>query len=120
MAFNVRMFAFRGIEQIPNVLPKQYSSDSVYQLVYPYEFAQTLSAGAVAVSSSPNTLADKVVLVRIEVPEGQVIRFEINPPNRPGGVVTADVNSPRLTGNNEYYFRPGWTVSVIDASTVAP
>lgn len=116
MAFNVRIFGYRGIEQLPVVLPKQFSSDAVYQLMQPYEFAETIVVSNVAASSSANVAADKVSILRIEVPDGQTIRYEINPPNRPGGVVTAASGSPALSGKDQFYFKPGWTVSLIDAA----
>lgn len=118
MAFNVRIFAFPGTSQIPVINPQQFSSDSVQQLRYPYNWSQTIVAGAGAVSSAPVVEAspDATLLLRIEVPDGQAIRYEINPPNRPGGVLAAGGNSPILSGKDIFYFRPGWTVSVIDAA----
>lgn len=112
MAFNVRIFGFRGIHQIPSVLPKQYSSDSVYQLVFPYEFSEVLSAGAVAVSSAP-VANSNLMLLRVEVADAQTIRFEINPPLRG---IAAFNGSPALSGMQQFYFRSGWTISIIDAA----
>ena len=116
MAFNVRVFGYRGIEQMPVVLPKQYSSDSVFQMIEPYEWGETISVSAVAASSSSQAAPDKTMMLRVEVPDGQTVRYEINPPNRPGGVVTANSNSPSLSGKDYFYFRQGWTISLIDAA----
>lgn len=117
MAFNVRVFAYVGLQQMPNILPKQYSSDSVYQMIEPYNWGQTISVSAVAASSAPVT-GDNTNMIRIEVPDGQTVRYEINPPNRPGGVVVANVNSPSLSGKDYFYFKSGWSVSLIDAAAL--
>jgi hypothetical protein len=114
MAFNVRIFAYRGIKQMVNVLPKQFSSDSVFNLEQPYEWAQLLACSAVAVSSAPvNVTDDRVTLLRIEVPDSETIRYEINPPGRN---VVAGNQSPSLSGKDQFSFSPGWTLSVIDAA----
>lgn len=114
----VRIFGHRGMEQLPINIPKQYTADSVFQLVQPYEFAQTLTSNAAtAVASAPTAAPDATQILRVEVPDGQVIRYEVNPPGR---AIAASVNSPRLSGINMLYFRQGWTLSIIDASAVAP
>lgn len=113
MAFNVRVFGFRGITQIPLMLPKQYSADSVFQLVYPYEWSAVLSVSAAAVSSAAQAAPDATKILRIEVPDGQSIRYEINPPGRN---IAAGTQSPILSGINQFYFSQGYTVSLIDAA----
>lgn len=118
MAVSVRIFGHTGIEQLLMPKPRQFNSDSVFVLVQPYVFKENLAAGAVAVSSAPYA-DDRVRLLRIEVQDGGAIRYEINPPNREGGVVEANVNSPILSGHDQFYWRSGWSLSVIDASTVA-
>lgn len=118
MSFNVRIFAYRGIQQIRNVLPKQFSSDSVYQMIEPYEWGQTLVADAAAVSSAAVAAPDATQIIRVEVPDQQMIRYEINPPNRPGGVVVANANSPSLSGKDYFYFQPSWTISIINADAL--
>lgn len=119
MAFNVRVFGFRGVQELTKVNPKQFSSDAIHQLVHPYEWRETLVAGAAAVSSAAQGQTDQTTLLRVEVPDGQAIRYEINPPTRSGGLVSAGVNSPKLSGINHFFFGAGWTISIIDASTVA-
>lgn len=116
MAFDVRTFGFRGLAQIPIINQLQFSADSIYQLVYPYEWVQRVTtAGAVAVSTTARPAGDRTVLVMIEVPDNQIIRFEINPPGR---AVAASINSPSLAGRNNFYFQQGWTLSVVDAAAV--
>lgn len=118
MAYNVRVFGHRGLEQMPIVKPRQFTSETVFQLAQPYEFAQTLSVSAVAVSSAPvadSNSGASVNILRIEVPDGQTVRYEINPPSRN---VVAGVNSPSLSGKDQFYFKSGFTVSLIDASAL--
>lgn len=112
MAFNVRIFGHRGVDQLLVNKPVQFSSDSVMVLVQPYEFAELLAADTVAVSSAPND-STHTRLLRVEVPDGASIRYEINPPGR---AVAANVNSPILSGRDQFYFRTGFTISIIDAA----
>lgn len=116
MAFNVRIFGYRGISQIPRVNPQQAANDSVQVLVEPYEWAQLLTTnGLVAQSSAAQAVAtDKTTIIRIEVADGNTIRYEINPPNR---AVAASPSSPSLSGKDQFFFGAGWTVSIIDAAT---
>lgn len=119
MSFNVRIFAYVGLQQMPNILPKQFSADSVYQVIEPYNWGQTISVSATAASSAAVAAPDTTNMIRIEVPDGQTVRYEINPPNRPGGAVVAGVNSPALSGKDYFYFRTGWSVSLVDAAGLA-
>lgn len=119
MPFNARIFAHRGLEQMKLNKPQQFSSDSVFQLTQPYEWAQTINVTSAAASSSP--VADvnsgsAVNVLRIEIASPNAVRYEINPPGRS---VVAGINSPLLTGNDQFVFKSGWTVSLIDASGLA-
>ena len=116
MAFNVRVFGHVGLAQIPIYRPRQFSSDSVFQISQPYEFAELISVSAVAASSAP--VADvnsgrPVTLLWIEIPNGQAIRYEVNPPGR---AAVAGEASPRMEGRDYIEFRSGWTISMIDAA----
>lgn len=116
MSFNVRVFGHRGLEQMPRLRPFQHSEDSVYQLSQPYEFRETLVADSVAVSSAP--VADvnsgaAVTILNVEVPDAQAIRYEVNPPGRS---VAAFSGSPKMSGVMQFYFRTGYTISIIDAA----
>lgn len=115
MAFNCRVFGYRGIQQMPNVLPKQFSSDSVFQVIEPYEWGAVVVVSEVAASSPAQAIPDATQMIRIEVPDGQTIRYEINPP---GAARVAGVASPSLSGKDYFYFRQGWTVSLIDAAAI--
>jgi hypothetical protein len=115
MAFNVRVFFYRGNTQMRDVLPKQFSSDSVRMLEEPYEASQTLvSNGITPVTSAADVAHTKVTMIRVEVPDGQSIRYEVQPPV--GGRVVG-VNSPRMSGVDFYPFSPGWTFSFIDQAS---
>jgi len=121
VAFTVRIFGHDGLSRM-KVLGAgagQLSTDSVFQLNQPYLWAQQLATnGTIPVASSvaptPASKAnDPTDILRIEVPDAQAIRYEVNPPNRS---VAASVNSPILTGLNQIKFGAGWTISIIDAS----
>lgn len=115
MAFNVRIFGHTGLAQIPVVRPRQFASDAIYQLEQPYEFRETVNVGAVAASSSP--IADAsgrpVTILYVDIPDGETIRYEVNPPAR---AVAASADSPSMSGKQYLYFRSGWTISMIDAA----
>lgn len=118
MAFNVRLFGHRSLEQMIHK-DRQFTGDTVFNLHQPYEWSQVISVSAVAQSSAPITAdnaSSDVQILRIEVPDGQAIRYEINPPTRAGGVLAASTNSPILSGHDQFYFRGGWTISLIDAA----
>lgn len=115
MAFNVRVFEYRGMTQVPH-LDRQHTTDTVFVDTEPYENRQILTTnGATPVSSIAQT-GGQTRYVRVEVPDGQAIRYEVNPPNRTGGVVNASTNSPILSGINRFEFYSGWSLSIIDAS----
>ena len=121
MAFVVRLFGHDGLARIRVPLVHQFHADSVFQLRQPYLWRQNLTTnGTTPVASVIATVAgggpDKTALLRIEVPDGQTIRYEVNTPGRPGGAVNADANSPLLTGRDVINFGLGWTISIIDAS----
>ena len=103
MTFKVRVIAYRGIQQLNNVLPKQFSSDSVYQLVQPPEWSQALqSNAATVVSSAPvNVPNDQTQLLRVEVPDACAIRYEINPPGTALLRTPGDA-SPILSGHDNF------------------
>lgn len=120
MAFNVRIFGHAGLIRMRVVnAADQFSSDSVYQLQQPYLWRETLTTnGLTAVSSAVQSTPagqtqDKTSVLRIEVPDSQAIRYEVNPPGRS---TSADSNSPIMSGHNQVQFGAGWTISIIDAS----
>jgi len=113
MSFNVRIAGYRGIQQLATVLPKQYSADSVYVLVEPSEFVQKLTSnGATVVSSSPDA-SPATTLLRVEVADGNTIRYEIGPS---GSVRVPGDSSQSLSGKDQFFFAPGWVLSFVDAA----
>lgn len=123
MAFNCRIYGHQGIVAMKLVNDSgQQHIDSVYQLSQPYVWQQLISVSAVAASSAAVTLPvagfsnDPTAVLRIEVPDGQAIRYEINPPGR---ATVAGANSPKMSGVDQFQFGAAWTVSLIDASGLA-
>lgn len=121
MAFTVRVYGHDGLSRM-RVMGSgagQFSSDSVFQLNQPYLWAQQLTTNGttpVASTAAPTPTGktqDLTDVLRIEIPDGQAIRYEVNTPNRS---VAASVNSPILTGNNQIKWGAGWTLSVIDGA----
>ncbi len=111
MAFNVRIFSYKGIRQIPQLLVRQFNADSVFVVDEPYLWQQTISVSSVAASTVAQD-PDKGTIVRIEIPDNQAIRYEFNPPGR---TAIAGTNSPRLTGSDQFPWVKGATLSLIDA-----
>lgn len=122
MAFNVRIFGYQGIVPLKVVEGEaQARSDSVFQLKQPHLWVQVLSADVTAISSvAPTILApystDLTSVLRIEIPDGQSIRYEVNSPNRS---LVASTNSPILSGRDQIQFGAGWRISLIDAAGLA-
>lgn len=118
MAFNVRIFGYRGTKQLVPQHPKHFASNIEQQLVEPYEWKETLTAnGLTPATSSAQPAPDQTTILKVEVPDGQQIRYEINPPTRQGGVLTAGVGSPIMSGTMLFDFHQGWTFSCIDAAS---
>lgn len=118
MAFTVRIFTYRGMRQIQQVLVKQFNSDSVFVLEEPYIASQTLNVnGATPVSSVP-VANDGSQILRIEVPDGQQIRYEINPSGpTASNARVAGTNSPRLAGFDNFQWGSGYSISMVDAAS---
>lgn len=118
MAFNLRIYGHAGLARMSVIGAGQFSSDSVFQLTQPYLWTQLLSCSAVAISSVANPTPvgqslDATTILRIEVPDGQSIRYEVNPPGRN---IAAGTQSPILTGRDQIKWGQTFTLSVIDAA----
>lgn len=116
MSFTVRIYGYRGIYQLHVDNPQQAASDSIYALYQPYEWATSVVASGTAASTTAQvgpSGTDSARMIRIEVPDGSTIRYEINPPNR---TTVASAISPSLSGINNAMWGAGWTISVIDAT----
>lgn len=125
MPFNVRVFAYRGISQIDQRMVKQYSADSVFVFEEPYVWSQVISVPddgtGTAVSSSAYAPTpghpDASVVLRVEVPPGKAIRYEINPNGNGASTTRAAGNASPMSaaGYNFYNWGPGYTISLCDA-----
>lgn len=114
MAFNVRIFGYRGLSQIPSALPKEFHADSVQALSEPYEFAQKLTSNGAAVITSTADSTATTRCLRVEVADGQAIRYEVGPS---GTIRTPGDTSPILSGINVFEFSPGWLFKFVDAAS---
>jgi hypothetical protein len=113
MTTAVKLFAHKGVVSVQNVRPAQAGTEGVVVLVQPYLARQPISATASATSSSASLSSSaSVSVLRIEVEDSKSIRYEVNPPGRS---VTADADSPRLSGDNLIEFGKDFTISVIEA-----
>lgn len=119
MAFTVRIFGYRGIARFPvSHDGKTFGGDSVLGLEQPYVWRQALSvSGTSTVSTAasvPSGLSvDPTRVLRVEVPDGQSVRYEVS---LVGSTVTADANSPLLTGRDQIQFGPGAVIAFLDAT----
>lgn len=117
MAFNVRVITYRGIRQTAEVLPKRYSSDSVFLRDEPYGSSQIVVVSSVANSSAPPVGETGVGLMVLEVPDGQAVRYEVNPQGAAGsGARVASTLSPKAAGTQVFHWNAGASISLIDAA----
>lgn len=119
MSFPVRIFGHAGLARMNVIGNAQFSSDSIFQLTQPYLWTQLLNCSGVAVSSIVPPLPagqslDATTILRIEVPDGQSIRYEVNPPNRS---IAAGTQSPILTGRDQIKWGQTFTLSIVDAAS---
>lgn len=114
---NVRIFGYRGLKMIRHHLPTEFHADSVKVLDEPYLWRQTLQTDGLTAVASATEINDKADFIRVEVPDGQKIRYEIRPPTRSG--TDADANSPGMAGIDYFPWGEGYTISIIDAADAA-
>jgi hypothetical protein len=114
MTFSVRIFAYSGIVAALQPQTVQASSDSVYMLRDPYISGQKLTSnGATEVASVALPAGTKIL--RVEVDDGNTIRYEI----RAGGNNrVASTDSPALSGREILYAADGAVFAFCDASAV--
>lgn len=115
--FNVRIYGYRGVSQIPQVHVTQFSNDSLLVNEEPYVFGELLSTNgdAAVTSTAENSTGTK--MLKVEVPDGKAIRYEVN---LNGPLATnarvASTDSPKMEGVNWITFSPGATFSFVDAA----
>ena len=114
----VRIFGYRGLARIPVTSDGGVDgADSVYVLHQPYLWGQLVTTGATTVisvaASVPSGLSvDPTRLLRVEVPDGSSVRYEVS---MTGNTVTASAASPLLTGRDQIQFGKGALIAMIDA-----
>ena len=120
MAFTVRIYGLPGVTRIPLFQDGGTAAqDSIHVKYEPYLWRQALvSNGTTSVASTvagipANHTIDPTKCLRVEVADGQSIRYEVN---FSGVATTADTNSPLLTGRDLISFGPNAIFSFIDAS----
>jgi hypothetical protein len=112
MTFAVRIFAYPGIVAAIQPQIVQQSADSVFMLRDPYISGQKLpSNGAIEVASTPLPAGTK--LLRVEVDDGNTIRYEVR---MGGNGRTASTNSPTLSGREIVFVSDGAVFAFVDAS----
>lgn len=117
-AFNVRIHAYRGMRQIQHILDKQFTGDTVFVLDEPYIWGSVLAInGATPVNSAP-VANDGSTILRIEVADGQQIRYEVNPsgPSASNARIVS-ATSPRLAGFDQFAWGAGYSLSICDAAS---
>jgi hypothetical protein len=118
MAFNCRIVTYKGIRQVRQVLPKQYSSDSVFIRDEPYNSSQIVVVSGVAAGSVPQAADSDSTLMVLEIPDGQAVRYEVNLQGSAGtGARIAGTNSPRATGTQIFHWGNGANISLVDAAS---
>lgn len=114
MTFKVRLFAYSGIAPVLQPQTVQQSNDSVFVLRDPYLAGQALqSNGVTPVVSAAMPAGTRVV--RVEVDDGNTIRYEvIAGANSGGGARAAGVNSPALSGRDLVWMSDGAIFQFVD------
>jgi hypothetical protein len=119
MSATVRMFSHSGVSMafVQNYNTQQ-SYNGLTQLKQPYLARQSLTVDTgTAQSSDASTLAPAhSKLLFVQVQPGKTVHYEINPDGRAGGARTADTSSPTLTGDEQFDWGSGWTISLLEAS----
>lgn len=117
-AFNVRIFGYNGTKQVAQGVPKHFNADSIFVREEPYLWSQIVVVNGAAPVASTVQANDKAKLMIIEVPDGQSIRYELNP-NGPtaSNARNAGNTSPRFSGIDAFEWFSGATFSFVDAAS---
>lgn len=116
MSFAVRIFAYPGIVAAIQPQIVQQSADSVFMLRDPYISGQKLTSnGAMPVPSNPLPTGTK--LLRVEVDDGNTIRYEMQMGANSGtNLRQPSTNSPTLSGREIVFASDGAVFSFVDAA----
>lgn len=115
MAFNVRIFGYAGMSQVPQLHMRQFTGAGVFLLEEPFVFGQTIAVDAASVLSVAD-VDQRTKILRVEVPDQQQVRYRIIPAGYPAA--DADGNCPRISGFDNFVFAPGWRIALIDAAAL--
>lgn len=115
--FNVRIYGYRGVSQIPQVHVTQFSNDSLLVNEEPYVFGQLIPTDGDNPVTSASDAQTGTKMLKVEVPDGKGIRYEVNL-NGPAATNArvASTDSPKMEGVNWITFSPGATFSFVDAA----
>lgn len=123
MAFNLRVFGYDGIYQMQQAHVRQYNSDSVFVVDDPPIWSQVAVSNDITPVSIVANLAPGVVdrarILGVEVPNGQTIRYEL----QPGGPLASNARvagnlSRSLSGFDFIPWTPGGAFSFVDAANL--
>jgi hypothetical protein len=118
VAFNVRVIVYKGIRNVPQVLNKQYSSDSVFARDEPYMSSQIVVTSGAAAASVPQAADAGSALMVLEIPDGQAVRYEINLSGAlASNARVAGTTSPKATGTQIFHWGVGASISLVDAAS---
>lgn len=117
--YNVHVYGHQALVRLPVVADSKAppATDSILVLSQPYLWVQTLAVMVNSPGTPVSTTIDpkqaQTNFIRVEIPDGQTIRFEIDnqASNR-----QANANSPTLSGKDQIQFGPDWMFSCIDAT----
>lgn len=120
MAFNLRIFGYRGVTQIEQRMPKQFTSETVFLMDEPYEWKQNLPIAEGTGAATPSAVQatpDLATLLYVQCPAGKSVRYEVNPqgPNATTARVAGN-DSPMLSGWAQLPYSKGTTYSFCDAA----
>jgi hypothetical protein len=109
VVFNVRIFGYRGLQQLAEFLPTKENATRPLRLNEPYEWAQVIAVNDPASNTVFSTPVnpDISTLLKIEIPDGQMVQYDINK--------AIDLKSPFMTGTQIIQWNQGWKLSLIQA-----
>lgn len=118
MSFKVRIYGYQPLRRLATE-GITAGTDSVLVLRQPYLWKQSLTSNgttSVVSTAAPVPAAhstDPTIMLRVEVPDGQSIRYEVS---TNGQTPVATTDSPLLTGRDDIEFGANWLFAFIDAS----
>ncbi len=112
MAFNVRIFYYKGVVPALQQRQVQAATDSVYMLIEPYLSGDKQASNGITEVVCAAAPAGATV-ARIEVDDGNTIRYELR---QGSNTRTATANSPAMSGRDILPVSAGAVFAFIDAT----